>query len=99
MSAPMKPETLDAPLTLEVVEWEGSIRCVYLNDHRIAGGKPWGGGRAIRSWPNVTIRELARAIPALREHLGLDYLGQPVVKESSATGKQSSQVRRERRTV
>jgi hypothetical protein len=92
----MSNAKLDERFSLDIVEWEGAIRCVYLNGHRIAGGKPWGGGKTIRSWPDISIRELARAVPNLRDHLGLDYLGQPVVKESLGTGKQSSQVRRRR---
>lgn len=23
---------------------------VYINDHRVAGGKPWGGGQVIKEW-------------------------------------------------
>jgi hypothetical protein len=33
---------------LEVVKWGGGIRCVYLNDYRVAGEKPWGGGDTTR---------------------------------------------------
>lgn len=40
------PETL----RLDIVRWEGQIRCVYLDDTRIAGGKPWGGGDIIASF-------------------------------------------------
>lgn len=76
----MKPalpdEDLDAPMELVVTRWEGDpAHCVYLNDHRIAGGKPWAGGSATKVFKAVTIRELARAIPALQVALGLDYLG------------------------
>jgi hypothetical protein len=35
---------LDALVELTVVRWEGHLRCAYLNNFRIAGGKPWGGG-------------------------------------------------------
>ena len=31
--------------------------CLYLDDHRISGQKPWGGGTIIHRWP-VTIKEL-----------------------------------------
>jgi hypothetical protein len=33
---------------LAVVKWGGGIRCVYLNDYRVAGEKPWGGGDTTR---------------------------------------------------
>lgn len=74
----MDSAKLDAPMNLTIVRWEGAIRCVYLNNFRIAGGKPWGGGDSVKEFKGITIRELARAIPALREELGLDYLGKPV---------------------
>lgn len=34
---------------------------VYLNNHRIAGPKPWGGGKIIKSWP-VSAKDLKTAI-------------------------------------
>lgn len=37
-------------LQMKVVQWNGRLHCVYLNDHRIAGGKPWGGGTVIKSF-------------------------------------------------
>lgn len=74
----MIDEELDAPMDLMIVQWEGSLHCAYLNDFRIAGGKPWGGGDNAKSWSGITIRDLARAIPALRNELELDYLGNSV---------------------
>ena len=38
--------------------------CISLNDYRIAGPKPWGGGRVQKSW-TVEIEDLIRAIPGL----------------------------------
>ncbi len=36
-------------MKLEIVEGpEG--QAVYLDDYRIAGPKPWGGGRLVKSW-------------------------------------------------
>lgn len=71
----MTDDELDAPMDLDIVRWEGSMRCAYLNNFRIAGGKPWAGGTTEKKFKGITIRELARAIPALRNELGLDYLG------------------------
>lgn len=68
-------EQLDAPMELTVVKWEGRPHCVYLNNFRIAGGKPWGGGTTLKEWKTVTLRDLIRGIPALRKELGFDYLG------------------------
>lgn len=34
---------------------------VYLDDHRIAGPKPWGGGTVVREW-TVTERDLRAAL-------------------------------------
>jgi hypothetical protein len=38
---------------------------VYLNDYRIAGPKPWGGGRVIKTF-KVTLKDLIEAIPELK---------------------------------
>lgn len=38
--------------------------CVYLNDHRIAGGKPWGGATDQAEW-RVSVKELRSALPEL----------------------------------
>jgi hypothetical protein len=45
---------------LEVVKWGGGIRCVYLNDYRVAGEKPWGGGDTTRRF-KVRMADIMRA--------------------------------------
>lgn len=35
--------------------------CIYLNNHRIVGPKPWGGGTTIKEW-KVTRNEVLRAL-------------------------------------
>ena len=55
---------------LTLCRWQGKLHCVYLNDYRIAGGKPWAGGTVEREW-NVTIDDLIRAIPELREFVAV----------------------------
>ena len=40
-----KPTKTPRLLPLELVLWEGHLSCAYLNDYRVVGGKPWGGGR------------------------------------------------------
>lgn len=47
---------------LQVARWEGRIRCVYLNDFRIAGGKPWGGYEPAATW-QITMSDIEGAIP------------------------------------
>ena len=65
---------LDAPVKLTVVRWQERIHCIYINDHRIAGGKPWAGGTTEKEW-NTSLREVIRAFPELQKALGFDYLG------------------------
>ena len=51
--------------SLELIEGvEGNS--LYLNDYRIAGPKPWGGGAVIKSW-KVRLDDLQRAIPELKQ--------------------------------
>ena len=76
----MTDEELDTPMDLTIIRWEGMLHCAYLNNHRIAGGKPWAGGDTAKEWKGITVRQLARAIPSLRKELGLDYLGNPAAK-------------------
>lgn len=38
--------------------------CISLNNYRIAGPKPWGGGQVTRAW-RVSVADLQRAIPEL----------------------------------
>ena len=45
-------------------KWEGHLRCIYLNDFRIAGSKPWGGGETMKEW-KVTGRDILRAFPEI----------------------------------
>jgi hypothetical protein len=56
----------EAKYELSVCKWEGRIHCVYLNDYRVAGGKPWGGASDMKTWP-VTMTDLANAVPAIRK--------------------------------
>jgi hypothetical protein len=51
---------------LVVVRWEGALRCVYLNNIRIAGGKPWGGGATAATW-KVSGKDVLLAFPELCE--------------------------------
>lgn len=35
--------------------------CVYLNDYRIVGEKPWGGGTITNTW-KVSLKDIVRAL-------------------------------------
>lgn len=73
----LTPEQLDKSVELCVVRWEGRLHCAYLNDFRVVGGKPWGGGSTEKAW-NTSLREIIRAFPELQKALGFNYLGQPI---------------------
>lgn len=79
---------LDETCALDVVSWNGSpAHCAYLNDFRIAGGKPWAGGTTLRSWKGISLRDVIRAFPALQTAVGMDYLGQRKVRRTSPQSK------------
>ena len=62
---------------LMVCGWNGNPRhCVYLNDTRIAGTKPWGGSDEARAW-QITLKDLADAIPEIRELLASGVIPTP----------------------
>lgn len=48
-------------MKISVCEWRGRVHCVYLNDYRVAGGKPWGGGETVAEW-DVPIERLVGVI-------------------------------------
>lgn len=59
-----KDEPQDS-FSLMVVRFNGNpAHCVYLNNHRIVGTKPWGGGDAQASW-RFTLADLQAAFPEL----------------------------------
>ena len=48
-----------------------------INDYRVAGPKPWGGGTIIKKW-SVEIIDLQKAIPDLIEILKEEEKGLPI---------------------
>ncbi len=86
VKAPRKPRASKLPaglpriLPLELVEWERRISCAYLCDHRIVGGKPWGGGRGIYTF-DIRSEQLLRVLQRVKargaEHLGLEVYSHP----------------------
>jgi hypothetical protein len=77
---------LDRKVGLSVVRWEGRLHCAYLNDHRVAGGKPWGGGDVEGAW-DTTLRDVICAFPELQRALGFDYLGREVAAHRTGGGR------------
>lgn len=47
-------------LSLLIVQGVGGLS-VYLNDYRIAGEKPWGGGAVLHTW-KVSLKDIVRAL-------------------------------------
>ncbi len=45
---------------------------IYLNDYRICGSKPWGGGSVIKKW-TTSIRDIERA-------LGIKFTEEQLIK-------------------
>ena len=39
----------------------GAYTSLYIDDHRVAGPKPWGGGRVVDSW-TVRVKDIEAAI-------------------------------------
>lgn len=72
------PDILNQRMELAIIRSSGHISCAYLNDLRIAGGKPCVDNTPAATFSNITLRDIVRAIPELWRALSLDYLGNPV---------------------
>ena len=35
---------------------------IYINDYRVAGSKPWGGGQSIKAWTTVREADILTAL-------------------------------------
>ena len=35
---------------------------IYINDFRVVGPKPWGGGEYVKSWEKVEIKDILKAL-------------------------------------
>ena len=75
----LSDEILDKPFTVDIHGCQGAIQCIYINNHRAVGGKPWG-GQEIKSFEGITLRDVVRAFPELYRELGLNSMGNPVKK-------------------
>jgi hypothetical protein len=58
--APKQKGYMDKKVTLEIIESNGNF-CLSLNDYRIAGIKPYGGGMVVKKFL-VSIKELKEAL-------------------------------------
>ena len=60
-TSPMSTTKKNEEFELVICEWQGKIHCIYLNDYRIAGGKPWGGGKTLKTF-KVKRKDLDEAL-------------------------------------
>jgi len=49
-------------------------KAIVINDYRVAGSKPWGGGNVDKKW-NCRLKDIVEAIPELKQIV--TYLQQP----------------------
>ena len=60
-----QPQVSEEPFNLVISGFNGNPHhCVYINNFRLVGGKPWGGGNTTARW-TFTLKELQRAFPDL----------------------------------
>lgn len=47
---------------------------LYINDFRVVGPKPWGGGKYIKQWESVNVSDILKAIGLDSKKLkGIDF--------------------------
>ena len=46
----LHPEPTEEMVTILIVLGPGDLPCVYINDYRVVGPKPWGGGKVLVEW-------------------------------------------------
>lgn len=62
MSEPI-PLSAEERYPIEIIQGVEGF-CIGLNNYRIAGPKPWGGGTVVKRW-DVSLADLGRAIPSI----------------------------------
>ena len=62
MSEPT-PLSADKRYPIEIIQGVEGF-CIGVNNYRLVGPKPWGGGTVVKRW-NVSLADLGRAIPEL----------------------------------
>lgn len=68
-------EALDRKQSVVLCRSLGPGQSLYLNNHRIVGGKPDYRGNNLIWERSTTLREIIRAFPELQEALGFNHLG------------------------
>lgn len=76
-----QPVGAPSVLVLELVQWQDRPTCLYLDNYRVVGGKPWGGGHAVYSW-KVRVAQLQQLLSDARER-GDDSVSVEVFKHTS----------------
>ena len=57
------PLSADKRYPIEIIQGVEGF-CIGVNNYRLVGPKPWGGGTVVKRW-NVSLADLGRAIPEL----------------------------------
>lgn len=58
-------------------------KSIYINDYRVAGSKPWGGGRTEKDW----IVDKKKFLSSLDRALGLRKIIREIIEEEQAQNK------------
>ncbi len=45
---------------------------LYINDYRVVGPKPWGGGKFIKTWQKVEIKDILKSLDENRLPLKME---------------------------
>lgn len=86
-AAPPDPPTPDAKVDVEIIRGVGGF-CVAVNGTRIAGQKPWGGGKVVASW-EVAAGDIRDALPAAPPEAPASETAEPALtfdEDGAATG-------------
>lgn len=57
-------------IIIEVIEANGQ-QCLAIDDYRVAGGKPWGGGRVVKKW-KAQSKDILEALGISNKQLNKD---------------------------
>jgi len=48
-------------IRIDLVRGSAGTECLYINEYRVLGPKPWGGGKIVKTW-TVDKKEILEAI-------------------------------------
>jgi len=53
------------PVIIEVISGFFADDCIVINNYRVAGPKPWSGGRVLKQW-ECSVEDILRAVPGIK---------------------------------